>query len=72
MIERTATSKKKAIPPQVSPSTTVYRIGGRGVEVGTWVGLGLGLGVSDWVGEGLGDPVGVRCAPEGRIKRSAA
>jgi hypothetical protein len=72
MIERTATSKKNAIPPQVSPSTTVYRSGGRGVEVGTGVGLGLGLGVSDWVGEALGDPVGVPCPAEGRINRSAA
>ena len=72
MIERTVTSKKNAIPPHVSPSTTVYRIGGRGVTVGTGELVGEAEGVREGVAVGLGDPVGVSAAPAGKMVRLAA
>jgi hypothetical protein len=64
-------SKKNAIPPQVSPSTTVYRMGGRGVTVGTGEVVGVVDGVSDWVAVGVGDPVGVSAAAAGKKVRLA-
>ena len=60
-------SKKNAIPPHVSPSTTVYRMGGRGVAVGTGEGVGVADGVRDWVVVGVGDPVGVSAAAAGNM-----
>src|SRR4030067_840244 len=54
IIERTETSKKKAILRQLSPSLTVYSVGGSGVGGGTVVGVGGMLGTSAGVAVRVG------------------
>src|SRR3972149_1371673 len=50
IIERTETSKKKAMLRQLSPSLTVYSVGGSGVGEGTVVEVGGVLGPRRRVG----------------------
>jgi hypothetical protein len=59
MIERIETWKKNAIPPQVSPSTTVYSIGGRAVGETAKVSVRVAVGVADSVGVSVMVEVGV-------------
>src|SRR3972149_5261049 len=72
MIERTETSKKKAMLRQLSPSLTVYSTGGSGVGEGTVVKVGVMLGTREGGAVRVGVPLGVAGAAPPPIPRLAA
>src|SRR3972149_5315323 len=72
MIERTETSKKKAMLRQLSPSLTVYSTGGSGVGEGTLVKVGVTLGTREGVAVRGGVPLGAAAATPPPITRLAA